>query len=63
MNKLRDAEAYFKMNKGKLICLDEIQRAPELFTIIRSAVDENNKSGQFIILGSASPDFPGVILL
>jgi predicted AAA+ superfamily ATPase len=56
MNKLRDAEAYFKMNKGKLICLDEIQRAPELFTIIRSAVDENNKNGQFIILGSASPD-------
>ena len=56
MNKLRDAEAFFKLNRGKLICLDEIQRAPELFTIIRSEVDETGKNGQFMILGSASPD-------
>ena len=56
MNKLQDAEAFFKLNQGKLICLDEIHRAPELFPIIRSVVDETNKNGQFIILGSASPD-------
>lgn len=56
MNKLQDAEAFFELNREKLICLDEIQRTPELFTIIRSIVDENKKNGQFIILGSASPD-------
>jgi predicted AAA+ superfamily ATPase len=56
MNKLRDAEAFFELNREKLICLDEIQRTPELFAIIRSIVDENKKNGQFIILGSASPD-------
>lgn len=56
MNKLQDAEAFFKLNRGKLICLDEIQRVPELFTVIRSEVDETAKNGKFIILGSASPD-------
>jgi len=38
-----------------LICLDEIQRAPELFSVLRSVMDENRQHGQFIILGSASP--------
>lgn len=56
LNKLRDPEAFFTINSDKLICLDEIQRAPELFPILRSIVDEHNKKGQFIILGSASPD-------
>ena len=27
-NKLQDAEAFFSLNKDKLICLDEIQLAP-----------------------------------
>lgn len=55
-NKLRDPEAFFSVNAGKLICLDEIQRMPELFSVLRSVIDENRRNGQFIILGSASPD-------
>jgi hypothetical protein len=55
-NKLTDPEAFFTLNKDKLICLDEIQRIPELFPILRSIIDENRKNGRFIILGSASPD-------
>lgn len=56
VSKLRDPEAFFSLNSDKLICLDEIQRVPELFPVLRSIMDENRKNGQFIILGSASPD-------
>jgi predicted AAA+ superfamily ATPase len=55
-NKLRDPEAFFGINSDRLICLDEIQRVPELFPVLRSVIDENKRNGQFIILGSASPD-------
>jgi hypothetical protein len=56
VSKLRDPEAFFGLNSDKLICLDEIQRVPELFPVLRSVMDENKQNGQFIILGSASPD-------
>ncbi len=55
-SKLRDPEAFFSLNSDQLICLDEIQRVPELFPVLRSVIDENRRNGQFIILGSASPD-------
>lgn len=38
-----------------MICLDEIQRKPEFFPVIRSLIDQNKTPGQFLILGSASP--------
>ncbi|MFO7788999.1 MAG: ATP-binding protein [Bacteroidales bacterium] len=56
LQKLDDAEWFFKTNKSKLICLDEIQRKPDLFPIIRSLVDEWSDSGHFLVLGSASQD-------
>lgn len=55
LNKLRDPEAFFRLNADKLICLDEIQRLPEIFSLIRSLVDISRKPGQFLLLGSASP--------
>jgi predicted AAA+ superfamily ATPase len=39
-----------------LLCIDEIQRQPELFPLIRSLVDEWNRPGCFLVLGSASRD-------
>jgi hypothetical protein len=54
--KLRDPEAFFEANRDMLICLDEIQRAPNLFPVMRSAVDERGVNGCFLILGSASPE-------
>jgi len=56
VSKLRDPEAFFHLNSDRLICLDEIQRVPELFPVLRSVMDENRRNGQLIILGSASPD-------
>ncbi len=41
---------------NKLIIIDEIQRAPELFPIIRVLVDNKQKNQKFLILGSASRD-------
>jgi len=39
--KLDDPEAYFAANRDKLIVLDEIQRAPEIFQILRGEIFES----------------------
>lgn len=58
--KLTDPESYFEHHKGKLIILDEIQRVPELFPVLRGIIDKRRRSGykagQFLILGSSSLD-------
>ncbi len=56
LQKLDDAEWFFSYHKDKLICLDEIQRRPDLFPVIRSLVDEDQRNGRFLLLGSASRD-------
>lgn len=56
LQKLDEAEWFFQSQREKLICLDEIQRKPEIFQLIRSLVDEWQKNSCFIILGSASRD-------
>jgi len=56
LNKLEDAETYLNLNKNiNLFCIDEIQLKPNLFTTLRSFVDEN-KNIRFLILGSATPE-------
>jgi predicted AAA+ superfamily ATPase len=58
--KLSTPEDYFELHRDKLIILDEIQRIPELFQVVRSSIDrrrrEGFKTGKFLILGSASLD-------
>ena len=56
LEKLKDAEWFLTTQKEKLICIDEIQRKPEIFPLIRSLVDEWNRPGCFVVLGSASRD-------
>jgi len=56
IEKLNDAEWFFQSNLSKLICIDEIQRKPDLFPLIRSLTDEWDRNGAFLILGSASRD-------
>jgi uncharacterized protein len=56
LQKLDEAEWFFQSQKEKIICLDEIQRKPEIFPLIRSLVDEWRKNSSFVILGSASRD-------
>ncbi len=57
---LDDPVAYFSAYSDQLIVLDEIQRAPEIFSVLRGQIDERRrmggKGGKFLILGSASVD-------
>jgi hypothetical protein len=39
-----------------LVVIDEVQRRPELFPILRVLVDRPSSKARFLILGSASPD-------
>lgn len=39
-----------------LIIIDEIQRLPELFTVLRPLADRTRSRARFLILGSASPE-------
>jgi uncharacterized protein len=54
--RLSDPEALFAANPDALICIDEIQRFPELFPVMRVAIDLDRHPGRFLILGSASRD-------
>jgi len=58
LGKLRDPELFFNLHRSQgnasLFCLDEIQRVPEIFPLLRSLVDEERTNGQFLLLGSAS---------
>ncbi|MDR3243137.1 MAG: ATP-binding protein [Elusimicrobiota bacterium] len=54
LQKLENAEWFLTSQKGKLICIDEIQRQPELFPLLRVLADEWKYTGCFLILGSAS---------
>ena len=56
LQKLDDAEWFLKSQTGKIVCLDEIQRKPDLFPLLRSLCDEDKRPGKYIILGSASRD-------
>jgi uncharacterized protein len=39
-----------------LVILDEIQRVPDLFTVLRVLADRPRRPASFLVLGSASPD-------
>ncbi|HPR88992.1 MAG TPA: ATP-binding protein [bacterium] len=53
--RLSDPMLGLKGLKG-LVVIDEIQRLPGLFTVLRVLVDRSDNNARFLILGSASPD-------
>ena len=56
--KLADPELYLSAQEGRLVVLDEIQRLPGLFGVLRGIIDQRRRkglrTGQFLLLGSAS---------
>jgi len=56
LRKLQEPEFFFENNADKTVCIDEIQLAPHLFSVLRSAIDSHRKPERFILLGSASRD-------
>ena len=51
---LSEPTLFFRNNADKIVCLDEIQQVPELFSVLRSEIDRDRRNGRFILLGSAS---------
>lgn len=56
LNKLRAPELFLRENEDKLVVIDEVQRLPEIFPLLRSLIDLRREPGRFLILGSASPE-------
>lgn len=56
LKRISEPELFFELHKKNLICIDEVHRIPEIFAVLRSTIDERNRNGQFLLLGSASPD-------
>lgn len=54
--RLQQPDLFFEANKDKVVVLDEIQRMPELFPLLRSLIDQYRIPGRFVLLGSASPN-------
>jgi predicted AAA+ superfamily ATPase len=52
--KLAQPSAFFAANRHRLIVLDEVQNAPEIFKQLRGEIDDDRQPGRFLILGSAS---------
>lgn len=56
--RLAEADAYLREQQGKLVVIDEIQHAPDLFQTLRGIIDERrtagDRCGHFLLLGSAA---------
>jgi len=51
---LQEPELFFPSQREKLVVIDEIQFAPEIFRALRPEIDQDRKPGRFLLLGSAS---------
>ena len=54
--KLNDAELFLSQHSEKLVVIDEVQNKKELYPLLRALVDRTREPGQFLLLGSASPE-------
>ena len=58
LEKLADARGYLGAQAGRLTVIDEVQRAPGIFQVLRGLIDERVRAGEpvghFLLLGSAS---------
>ncbi len=58
--KLAQPELYLSDHLDKLVILDEVHRAPSLFPVLRGLIDQarrnGKRTGQYLLLGSASLD-------
>ena len=56
--RLTDPGRYLELHADRLVILDEIQRIPDLFRVLRGQIDERRRGGRrsrhFLLLGSAS---------
>jgi predicted AAA+ superfamily ATPase len=53
--KLENPEIFLKHRTDECVIIDEIQRVPDLFPLIRALVDQKRVPARFLITGSANP--------
>ena len=56
LRRLEEPELFLGERADQLVCIDEIQRLPSLFPLMRALVDQDRRPGRFLLLGSASQD-------
>lgn len=56
ISKLSEPTLYLRDNSDSCIIIDEVQRMPGLFPVLRSLIDEHRVPARFILTGSASPN-------
>jgi uncharacterized protein len=58
--KLTEPELYLEAHLSTLVILDEVHRTPGIFAVLRGLIDRARRAGvgpgQYLLLGSASPD-------
>ncbi|MDP2387603.1 MAG: ATP-binding protein [Bacteroidota bacterium] len=54
--KFYDPQLLLEELENDCVIIDEVQRMPELFALLRYLIDRKKKPGRFLLLGSASPD-------
>jgi len=54
MARLSEAEMYLEAQADRLVVIDEVQRRPDIFPLLRALVDKERRPGRFLILGSAN---------
>ncbi len=52
----KNAESLLEAHSDDCVLIDEIQRMPTIFPLLRSLIDEKRKPARFILTGSASPE-------
>lgn len=53
---LQEPELFLEQHRDKTLIIDEVQRLPHLFPVLRGLIDRHRQPGRFILLGSASPE-------
>lgn len=54
--KLQNPSLFLEPLAEHTVILDEVQRIPDLFPVLRGIIDRQRHAGRFLLLGSASPD-------
>ena len=54
MDRLAQPRDTLKALQG-LVVIDEVQKRPDLFPVLRVLIDRSNAPGQYLLLGSAAP--------
>jgi predicted AAA+ superfamily ATPase len=56
LRKFNDIEFFLTQHQDANLIIDEVQRLPDLFPVLRSVIDKKKKAGRFLLLGSATPE-------